>query len=119
MIRLVLSFVIGFLLAWFILVPAHAEWHPGDGGERFQGHEGWHGGYTHENPYGAPDALGTVLGGILGGYLWRQFNPPPEPPVPEIVPGTPAWYAYCANKYKSFAPDGTYLGYDGQRHPCS
>ena len=27
--------------------------------------------------------------------------------------------AYCMQRYKSYDPDsGTYLGYDGQRHPC-
>ena len=26
---------------------------------------------------------------------------------------------YCAQRYKSYDPaSGTYLGYDGQRHPC-
>ncbi len=29
------------------------------------------------------------------------------------------WQAYCASKYRSFDPrTGTYLGYDGLRHPC-
>ena len=27
--------------------------------------------------------------------------------------------AYCKQRYKSYDPaSGTYLGYDGQRHPC-
>jgi hypothetical protein len=27
--------------------------------------------------------------------------------------------AYCAQRYKSYDPaSGTYLGYDGLRHPC-
>jgi BA14K-like protein len=27
--------------------------------------------------------------------------------------------AYCARRYKSYDPaSGTYLGYDGLRHPC-
>ena len=27
--------------------------------------------------------------------------------------------AYCMQRYKSYDPaSGTYLGYDGQRHPC-
>ncbi len=29
------------------------------------------------------------------------------------------WDAYCFSKYKSYDPrTGTYLGYDGYRHPC-
>jgi hypothetical protein len=35
------------------------------------------------------------------------------------TPWTPAWYAYCRNKYRSFDPrSGTFLGYDGHRHFC-
>ncbi|WP_162136760.1 BA14K family protein, partial [Bradyrhizobium elkanii] len=27
--------------------------------------------------------------------------------------------SYCAQRYKSYDPaSGTYLGYDGRRHPC-
>ena len=27
--------------------------------------------------------------------------------------------AYCVQRFKSYDPaSGTYLGYDGQRHPC-
>ncbi|WP_162131531.1 BA14K family protein, partial [Bradyrhizobium genomosp. I (2014)] len=27
--------------------------------------------------------------------------------------------AYCSQRYKSYDPgSGTYLGYDGDRHPC-
>ncbi len=36
------------------------------------------------------------------------------------APWTPAWYAYCAEKYRSFDPrSGTFMGYDGHRHMCS
>jgi hypothetical protein len=29
------------------------------------------------------------------------------------------WLAYCTARYRSFDPaSGTYLGYDGERHPC-
>ena len=35
------------------------------------------------------------------------------------APWTPAWYAYCEDKYRSFDPrSGTFMGYDGQRHMC-
>ncbi|MET0277599.1 MAG: BA14K family protein, partial [Pseudorhodoplanes sp.] len=41
---------------------------------------------------------------------------------PAYAPPPPAggdWYAYCASKYRSFDPaSGTFLGYDGLRHPC-
>ena len=33
--------------------------------------------------------------------------------------GPPANSAYCAQQYRSYDPaSGTYLGYDGLRHPC-
>jgi hypothetical protein len=32
----------------------------------------------------------------------------------------PSWLAYCSAKYRSFDPTtGTFLGYDGLRHPCT
>jgi BA14K-like protein len=61
--------------------------------------------------------------------------PPPPPPPPGYVvappPPGPGYVAapppaadvsavdYCAQRYKSYDPaTGTYLGFDGQRHPC-
>lgn len=36
-----------------------------------------------------------------------------------IEPGSPGWVDYCRSKFRSFrTSDGTYLGYDGQRHLC-
>ena len=42
---------------------------------------------------------------------------------PPVVYGAPAPaggdVAYCAQRYRSYDPEsGTYLGYDGRRHPC-
>jgi hypothetical protein len=38
--------------------------------------------------------------------------------VVAVVPGG-ADPSYCAQRYRSYDPaSGTYLGYDGQRHPC-
>jgi len=79
-------------------------------------------------------AVGTAGGQVLGGVLSRWLFPEPAPvvvpqPAPVIVQPapiyvapavrSPAWYAYCASKYRSFDPaTGTYLGYDGIRHAC-
>jgi hypothetical protein len=39
----------------------------------------------------------------------------PPPPPPANVSATD----YCAQRYRSYDPaTGTYLGFDGQRHPC-
>lgn len=83
----------------------------------------WGHGWGHPvAPYGAPGAFwgGAILGGLIGSVL--RPEPPPvivEAPIPEVVPGSPAWNAYCLNRYASFDPaSGTYLGYDNLRHPC-
>jgi hypothetical protein len=45
------------------------------------------------------------------GYYPPGYYPPPPPP------GDPG--AYCMSRFKSYDPgSGTYLGYDGLRHPC-
>jgi BA14K-like protein len=42
---------------------------------------------------------------------------PPPPPAPP--PANVSAVDYCAQRYRSFDPTtGTYLGFDGQRHPC-
>ena len=51
--------------------------------------------------------------------LGPQAQPQPTYNGGGYTSGSPEWYQYCAAKYKSFNPDdGTYLGYDGYRHPC-
>jgi hypothetical protein len=36
-----------------------------------------------------------------------------------VVPATGGDPSYCAQRYRSYDPaSGTYLGYDGLRHPC-
>ena len=40
--------------------------------------------------------------------------------VPRVAVSADAdWASYCSTRYRSFDPaDGTFLGYDGLRHPC-
>jgi hypothetical protein len=39
--------------------------------------------------------------------------------VVAAAPGGGDSSAYCAQRYRSYDPaSGTFLGYDGQRHPC-
>jgi hypothetical protein len=79
---------------------------------------------------------GLVAGAIIGGAIASSpyygygpypyyYGPPPvvygPPPAPVYggapVAGDPA--AYCAQRYRSYDPaTGTFLGYDGVRHPC-
>ena len=89
-------------------------WHGGGG---YGG--GWHGGGYRGGHYGG------YRGGYYGGWGWGGLGwgwgpywgpdydyydegPPPEDAV-----------AYCMQRFKSYDPrSGTYLGYDGHRHPC-
>lgn len=79
-------------------------------------------------------ALGAIAAGLITrdrhDYRYRSYHyaPPPRyyaPPVsysaysyrPE--PWTSEWYAYCADRYRSFDPrDGTFQPYHGPRRLC-
>jgi hypothetical protein len=82
-------------------------------------------------------AAGFVAGALIGGalaspyygsgpYPYYYAAPPPPPPVYYGAPayGGPApvagdAVAYCMQRFRSYDPQsGTYLGYDGLRHPC-
>ncbi len=90
--------------------PASARWY---------GHGGYHHGYYGHRHHGGGGALaGFAAGAIIGGALAAQR--------PYYGPGyayAPAYggneVAYCESRFKSYDPaSGTYLGYDGDRHPC-
>ena len=75
--------------------------------------------YRHHGGWWGP-AAGFAAGAIIGGALApRPYYYDPgyayvEGPGPEDGD-----IAYCQSRYKSYDPaSGTYLGYDGQRHPC-
>jgi BA14K-like protein len=71
--------------------------------------------------YGCGVGAGFLAGAIIGGAIvnsqQRYYGPAPVyeyegPPRGDVV-------AYCMDRYKSYDPrSGTYLGYDGYRHPC-
>jgi BA14K-like protein len=70
--------------------------------------------------YGCAVGAGIVAGAIIGGAIAnsrpRYYYPPP--PVAYYPPPGDA-VAYCMQRFKSYDPrSGTYLGYDGYRHPC-
>jgi hypothetical protein len=90
--------------------------------------------------WGAPLAglaAGAIIGGAIAGapyyygpgpyyygpgpaYYGPGYAPPPGyygPPAAAPAAGNAV--AYCQQRFKSYDPaSGTYLGYDGQRHPC-
>ena len=91
-------------------------WHGGGGWNGgYGGYGGWGGGYGQDYGYG-----GVALGaGLLGAAI-----------LGSQVPYYGSGYAYpqggggessasCESRFKSYNPaTGTYLGYDGLRHPC-
>jgi len=88
-----------------------------------------HGGHYYGGPrYYRRNNSGAVAAGVLGGLAVGAMigaaaaSAPPPPayyPAPAPVYGGGDWLAYCSSKYRSFDPaTGTYLGYDGYRHPC-
>lgn len=93
------------------VTPADAQWR-GRGGYHHHRGGGWGGG-------------GAVLGGlaagaIIGGALAAQRPYGYYEPGYAYSPGYGGdTEAYCMQRFKSYDPgSGTYLGYDGRRHPC-
>ena len=93
-------------------------------------HGGWghHGGWRHHGGWGWGAGAGLAAGAIIGGALasrpYYGYGPG------YYYGGAPDYYAavpapsgnadaYCSQRFKSYDPaSGTYLGYDGIRHPC-
>jgi hypothetical protein len=75
-------------------------------GYRYDSGRGWY------NP-------SAVIGGAVGGWLWRQFAQP-EPQVIVVPEQTPVRdVAWCMNRYRSYDPQTrTYLSYSGQYVAC-
>jgi hypothetical protein len=75
---------------------------------------------------GAGVAAGILLGGAVAAhpsYYYRGYPPypyytPAYPAYGPYSPGDPA-VAYCMRRFRSYDPHTmTYIGYDGNRHPC-
>lgn len=90
----------------------------GRGGWRGGNRGGWRGGWRGRS-YGPGIGLGLGLatGAIIGGALAAPYYYAPRPRVYYDAPDDSV--AYCMQRFKSYDPaSGTYLGYDGLRHPC-
>jgi BA14K-like protein len=72
---------------------------------------GYYGPRYYRRDYGsaaAAGAIGLATGAIIGGAIAQSQAAPAY-----------GGNAYCAQRFKSYDPaSGTYLGYDGRRHPC-
>jgi hypothetical protein len=101
------------------------------GGHWNGGGGNWHGGGWHHRGGGfwPGVAAGAAIGGLgsyayYGGgyyddpYAYADDSYYDEPSVAVVTEGG-GDPAYCAQRYRSYDPaSGTYLGYDGLRHPC-
>lgn len=85
---------------------------------------GWHGDYYHRRGWGgAGVGLGIASGLLLGSAIAAGSSPYYYGPGYYYAPAPAPVYddsvTYCMNRFRSYDPaSGTYLGYDGLRHPC-
>ena len=97
---------------------------------RYRGYGGYHGGgyyggYHHGwGGAGIGLGIGLAAGALIGGALAAPHYYGAAPYYYGAAPGV--YYgasggsvAYCLRRFKSYDPaSGTYVGYDGFRHPC-
>jgi hypothetical protein len=86
-------------------------------GGGYGGYGGGYGGYGYDD-YGPGIVGGLIAGSVLGLGYGADYGGYDDSyaysPAPMTVDA-----GYCAQRYHSYDPaSGTYLGYDGQRHPC-
>jgi BA14K-like protein len=79
--------------------------------------------YSYNNRYYRDDfwpgqVAGNVVGGAIGtagAIATAPFRAMTENNSYAMAPNA----SYCAQRYRSYDPgSGTYMGYDGRRHPC-
>jgi len=86
---------------------------------RWRGHRG---GWGHRHGGWGGVGAGLAAGALIGGAIAASQGPYYGPgygyaPGPAYVEGDAV--SYCMQRFKSYDPrSGTYLGYDGLRHPC-
>ncbi|HWM48713.1 MAG TPA: BA14K family protein [Xanthobacteraceae bacterium] len=76
-------------------------------------HRHYHGGSA------AAGIAGFAAGALIGGALASQPRYAPGYYPPAYRAAADDEIAYCQSRFRSYDPaSGTYLGYDGRRHPC-
>ncbi len=92
---------------------------------RWRGHGGRGGGWGGA---AAGFAAGAIIGGIIASQQGYGYGYGPGPyygpaygpgyyPAPVYGGGDPE--GYCMSRFRSYDPaSGTYMGFDGMRHPC-
>jgi BA14K-like protein len=118
------SWVVASAAAAPIASPPMLQGAVGPSVETVQYRRGWRGGYRG----GAGVGLG-IAGALIGGAIIGATQPygyygyPPGYYGPAYVAAPPYVggdaVAYCQQRFQSYDPySGTYLGFDGLRHPC-
>lgn len=91
------------------VTPADARW---------RGHRHHHGGWGGGGAVLGGLAAGAIIGGALAAQQRPYYYDRGYAYSPGYTYGGDA-VAYCMRRFKSYDPaSGTYLGYDGYRHPC-
>ena len=106
------------------------------GGQNFAGRGPGGGFRDHRGGFGPGFAAGAVVGGLAGSYAYYDGYGPDyygsdyyadnnsyydDDSAPDVAfqGGISGDASYCAQRYRSYDPaSGTFLGNDGQRHPC-
>jgi hypothetical protein len=92
--------------------PASAQWRGHHGGGHYGGYHRGGGGYG----IGAGLATGLIVGGALAAANRGYYDDGYYAQAPYAGGGN---VEYCLQRYRSYDPaSGTYLGFDGRRHPC-
>ncbi|UPJ55293.1 BA14K family protein [Bradyrhizobium sp. 192] len=92
--------------------------------ETVQYRRGWRGGYHGGAGIGIGAGIaGALIGGAIIGatqpYGYYGYGPGYGPAYVAPPPYVDDAVGYCARRFRSYDPySGTYLGYDGLRHPC-
>jgi hypothetical protein len=100
--------------------------------QNVQWRRGWRGGYWRGGRWIGPAIVGSAIvgGAIAASRPWGYYYGYPGyyddyayvPDYQYVDPGyrsTAADIAYCEQRFRSYdRASGTYLGYDGMRHPC-
>jgi hypothetical protein len=94
----------------------NVQWRRGWHGHRHWGDRHW--GHRHGWGWFGP-GLGFATGLALGSAFAAPYYYAPPTVYYEAPSRSADEIAYCSQRFRSYDPSsGTYLGYDGERHPC-
>jgi anti-sigma factor RsiW len=76
----------------------------------------WRHGHRRHHYHGGGGGTGALIGGLAAGAIIGGAIAAGQAQAAQQAQQA---HSYCAQRYRSYDPrSGTYLGYDGYRHPC-